>query len=171
MRKEIDSQPSYEVIDRAVSPLGVKRVAKELKVSSVLVYKWCQPPQDVSSNHPNGSGSSNPLDRIEALVRLTGGKEIVPWVCRVADGFFTQNPLGNKAGREDLFENIQRLVKEFSDTLDAISTSYKQGSAINPIEAKRIRREWDQLKSVGEGLVVACESGCYGSKKRSAGGK
>src|SRR5262245_46364053 len=106
--------PSHTILSSSVSRLGAKRVAEELGVSSALVYKWCPPTEST------GSGTPNPLDRIEKLIALAGDSEIVDWLCGSAGGFFTKNPQKN-LDSGDLFKNIQRLVKEFSDTLDAIT--------------------------------------------------
>ena len=53
------------------------------------------------------------------------------------------------------------IVRDFSDMLEAVSESYKDDGSIDDEEAKRIRREWETLKSVCETFVVACERGEY----------
>ena len=56
---------SHEVLKEAFdSPTtSPKEIAAELGVSLSLVYKWAQPPEG------QGSGSRNPLDRVDELVR------------------------------------------------------------------------------------------------------
>ena len=52
---------SYDVIRQAVDEPGVKAVAAALKVSSALVYKWCEAPSEAGD--PDQSGTKNPLAR------------------------------------------------------------------------------------------------------------
>lgn len=170
--RQYDALESHETIARVVARRGVKQIAREMNISSTLLYKWCQPRVCKKGEGPEGSGTANPLDRLERLIRLTDGEELLVWLCQKNNGFFTKNPSTHKNNSADIFESIQRIVKEFSDTLDAISASHKQGGDIDELESHRIRREWDQLKSVGESLVVACESGQYRKKQKKAmGGK
>ena len=58
---------SHEVLKKAFDSASTspKEIAAELGVSLSLVYKWAQP------NSELGSGSRNPLDRVEALLELT----------------------------------------------------------------------------------------------------
>lgn len=53
---------SYEAIARAVNGLAVE-VAKRLRLSTSLLYKWMEPCVDYSD-----SGALNPLDRLETLI-------------------------------------------------------------------------------------------------------
>ena len=64
---------------------------------------------------------------------------------------------------KNVIENVQVFVREFSETLDTIMRSYNNGHAISLKEAEQIRKEWEDLKKVGETFVRACESGHYDS--------
>ena len=55
----------------------------------------------------------------------------------------------------------QKILQEFSDLLDAVSSSVENDGDIDAKEAKRIRREWEDLKRITESFVVACERGVY----------
>ena len=48
---------------RSLTKKAPKQVAADLGLSLSMVYKWAEPP-----NHASGSGTGNPLDRIEALL-------------------------------------------------------------------------------------------------------
>lgn len=150
---------SWEVLRDAIERVGVKTVAAKLRVSSALVYKWCEQPNDEDDE---GSGTRNPLDRLAEVVQLTNSVPLVNWLCRVADGFFVHNPpVKTENFDADLLESTQRLVAEFSDLLREVSQSVSNDGQISNVEAGRIRRQWEDLKIATETFVVACEKGIY----------
>jgi len=53
------------------------------------------------------------------------------------------------------------LVREFSDLLQVVSQSNKEDNTICESESKKIRKEWEELKGVGESFVHACEQGLF----------
>ncbi len=57
---------SHQVLQKAIEKVGAKKVARDMRVSSSLVYKWCQPSTDDATIEP--SGARNPLDRVAALL-------------------------------------------------------------------------------------------------------
>ena len=79
---------SYEVLKRAAEHIGVKALAAELRLSPALVYKWCQ---EWDSEDPDASGARNPLDRVADIVRVTGDRDVVNWLCHEAGGFLVPN--------------------------------------------------------------------------------
>ncbi len=111
------------------------------------------------------SGAANPLDRLQKIYEITQDPEIIKWMCQMADGYFVQNPSKNKKLVDaSILKNIQAFIKEFSETLDVISASYNKGKRITEQEAKKIRKEWEDLKSIGEGFVMDCESGQFNKR-------
>ena len=48
------------------------------------------------------------------------------------------------------------IIREFADVLESVEESLADG-VIEPVEAEQIRKEWEDLKSAGEMLVVNCE--------------
>lgn len=148
---------SYQVLRDALQERGVKAVAAELKLSPSLVYKWCQPKTE-------DSGADNPLDRVAELVRLTGKTAPIHWLCQAHNGFFVENPVKTGDHNAPVIMATQQLLREFSELLEAVSTSFANDSAIDPAEAQRIRTEWEQLKTLAEQFVVACEAGVYRPK-------
>lgn len=154
---------SFEVLKQVISKVGVKKVAAELNVSQSLVYKWCQDSQDPEAWLP--SGASNPLDRIQRIYELTEDPDLIQWMCQLGKGYFVKNPNEPVNIDSRVMNNIHLLIKEFSETLDAISRSYGEDKRISCDEAQSIRKEWEDLKRIGESFVLACESGRFDKRK------
>lgn len=148
---------SYEILRDAFAKTSPKEIAAALNVSLSLVYKWSQPPEEDGQ----GSGSRNPLDRTVELMRLTRDIRIIQWLCQKAGGFFVRNPRPPTGARaEELAAATNSIIQEFADLLESI-TSAASDRSISPEEARRIRRDWDQLKTLAEGFVRACEEGDF----------
>jgi len=155
---------SWEVLRAAVDRVGVKAVAAKLKLSSALVYKWCQQP---SSEDPEASGARNPLDRLKLLFQTTGDPDLINWLCNAAGGFFVANPSVRPGPREEqLLGTTQRVIQDFGELLSDISRSIENDGVILADEAARIRQSWERLKSQAERFVVACERGLYSQAGR-----
>ena len=78
---------SHEVLREVFQQCSPKQVAADLGLSLSMIYKWAEP-ADLAA----GSGSTNPLDRIDALLRCTKDRRLVQWICQRAGGFFILNP-------------------------------------------------------------------------------
>ncbi len=141
---------SHDVFKQLLKRVSAKQVAGELGLSLSLVYKWAEPPSE-------GSGASNPLDRIDSIIKLTGDTMMAQWVCERSGGFFIKNP-EPKPHPYELIPATNNIVQEFADLLSVISTAVSDGK-ISAEESERIRRRWEQLKSVTEGFVRAAEDG------------
>lgn len=151
---------SWEVLRDAAERIGVKALAAKLRLSSALVYKWCQPA--ATSEFPDSSGARNPLDRVKVILEATGDTGVVRWLCQAAGGFFVPNPRVDPGHRdEQLLAATHRVVEDFSDILTKISRSIENDGQITPDEADVIRQSWEHLKSQGECFVQACERGMY----------
>ena len=86
---------SHEVISKAVEQTSFKEVAAQMGVSLSLAYKWSQPDEQ------QGSGTSNPLDRVRQLFEITKDPQLIQWLCHKANGVFVQNPIsGGPRGME-----------------------------------------------------------------------
>jgi hypothetical protein len=125
-------------------------------LSASLIYKWCQP-----NDAPGASGADNPLDRLGQLYTLTRDPGPIRWLCAQADGFFVPNPPPHKAGAVPLLHMTRKIVREFSELLDVLTSSIENDGQILLDEAEKIRCEWEKLKSSAEGFVLACEQGLY----------
>ena len=149
---------SHEVMRDVLKKTSAKQIAAEMGLSLSLIYKWAEPPEDES-----GSGTGSPLDRVGQLLRVTGDARVAQWVCEQSGGFFIRNPQ-NLPRSQALIPITNDIVHEFADMLATIATS-SGDSVITKDEAKNIRRRWEELKSVTEGFVAACESGNFGAIK------
>jgi len=147
---------SHEVLKEAVTGIGAKSVASDMALSTSLIYKWCEP-----KDKPAGGGADNPLDRLARIVEITEDTGPVQWLCERVDGFFTRNPSRPEDSSLPLLPATQEILKKFSELLDAVSCSADDDGEIDLDEAKRIRREWEDLKQSAESFVVACEQGSY----------
>ncbi|MGB2984633.1 MAG: helix-turn-helix domain-containing protein [Phycisphaerae bacterium] len=150
---------SDEVLRRAADTVGVKALAAELRLSSALIYKWCQ---EWDPDDPDAGGARNPLDRVADIVRITGDREVVNWLCHEAGGFLVPNPSEPPSNvSTELLVNTQRLVKEFSQLLLTVTKSIEDDGKIEPAEADRIRNAWELFKTTVEAFTVACERGAF----------
>lgn len=150
---------SHEVLRLAADRIGVKALAGELRLSQALIYKWCQ---ESDAADPDASGARNPLDRLSDIVRVTGGDEVVNWLCHEAGGFFVKNPVEPPPDfSTELLIHTQRVVTEFSKLLITVTKSVEDDGQIEPAEADRIRDAWELLKGTVEAFTVACERGVF----------
>ena len=144
---------SHEVLHEVLREGNAKDLAAEMGLSLSLIYKWAEPAEA-------GSGTSNPLDRIEALVRCSGDLRIVQWLCERAGGFFIKNPKSNWPHPHFLIPATNQIVQDFADLLAVIASAAADNS-ITKQESKAIRARWEELKSVTEGFVRCCEEGNF----------
>lgn len=152
---------SHELLREVFQKCSAKQVASELGLSLSMIYKWAEPPEA-----PAGSGTANPLDRIDALQRITGDPRIVQWLCQRSGGFFIKNPTTHNAQPEFLIPATNEIIQEFADLLAVIANAVADNQ-ITQEEAKDIRGRWEELKSVTEGFVCCCESGNFRPLKKS----
>ena len=145
---------SYELLREVFENKTPKQVAADLGLSLSMVYKWAEPP-----NHAAGSGTGNPLDRIEALLKSTSDQRLVQWICQRAGGFFIQNPK-NMPYPHFLIPATNQIVQEFADLLHVVAAATAD-EKITPAESKEIRARWEELKTVTEGFVASCEQGNF----------
>lgn len=155
---------SHEILREVFQGCSPKQVAAELSLSLSMIYKWAEPPDPVA-----GSGSTNPLDRVEALLRCTNDRRLVQWICERAGGFFILNPKTNKPHPSYLIPATNEIVQEFADLL-AVVAAAAADNQISEKEATQIRRRWEELKSVTESFVACCEEGNFRSLKENPPG-
>jgi hypothetical protein len=148
---------SHEVMKEVLKKTSAKQIASEMGLSLSLIYKWAEPPEDDS-----GSGASSPLDRVGQLIRVTKDPRVAQWVCEQAGGFFIRNPQ-QLPPHPPLIPATNDIVQEFADMLATIATS-SADNVITKEEAKNIRRRWEELKTVTESFVTACEQGNFSAR-------
>lgn len=144
---------SHELLREVLHKAGAKQVADHLGLSTSLIYKWAQPPQ-------NEGGVENPLDRIDALARSTGDHRLIQWLCQRGGGFFVKNPHTDQPHPEHLIPATNEIVQEFADLL-AVVAAAAADNQITGAESKDIRARWEELKSVTENFVACCEEGDF----------
>jgi hypothetical protein len=118
-----------------------------------MVYKWAEPPEQ-------GSGAMNPLDRVASLMDATEAARVAEWLCTHANGFFIENPKVTRHRTYLLVPATHRVVQDFAEMLSVIANGAVDDN-ISKSEAERIRSRWEDLKSVTEGFVLACEEGSF----------
>ncbi len=150
---------SHELLREVFQKTSAKQVSADLGLSLSMIYKWAEPPEEGV-----GSGSTNPLDRIEALLGSTGDRRLVQWICQRAGGFFILNPKTNKPHPSYLIPATNEIVQEFADLLSVIAAAAGDNQ-ITRKEADSIRARWEELKSVTESFVACCEEGNFLSLK------
>lgn len=155
---------SWEVLRDATERVGVKALASRLKLSTALVYKWCQ---ETSADGLGGSGARNPLDRALEIYEVTRDPRVINWLCNSAGGFFVENPRVEPGTTEQhLLGTTQRVVEDFGRLLAAVSGSIENDGRITRDEADHIRQSWEELKTTAERFVMACERGLYLQSRR-----
>jgi len=151
---------SHEVVREAFKKVSPKQVSSEIGVSTSLVYKWAEP------NTESGSGSRNPLDRVNRLREITEEPLILKWLCEQAGGYFVRNPHSTCSQGYEVIPAMNDIVKQFSGLLAEISQAALDNK-ITEDEAEGIRKVWEELKSYAEGFVSCCEEGDFKTIKQA----
>ena len=148
---------SHELLREVLQKTSAKQVAADLGLSLSMIYKWAEPGLPGA-----GSGSTNPLDRIDALIRCTQDNRLVQWICQRAGGFFIRNPKTTHPHPAYLIPATNEIVQEFADLLAVVAAAAADNEVTHK-EAKQIRARWEELKSVTETFVACCEQGNFGA--------
>jgi hypothetical protein len=148
---------SHELLREVFQKCSPKQVAAELGLSLSMIYKWAEPGDPTA-----GSGSTNPLDRIDGLLRCTNDPRLVQWICQRAGGFFIRNPKTTNPHPAYLIPATNEIVQEFADLL-AVVAAAAADNQVSHSESKQIRARWEELKSVTETFVACCEEGNFRS--------
>jgi hypothetical protein len=146
---------SHELLREVFQKCSPKQVAAQLGLSLSMIYKWAEPGDPTA-----GSGSTNPLDRIDALIQCTDDSRLVQWICQRAGGFFIRNPKTTNPHPGYLIPATNEIVQEFADLL-AVVAAAAADNQITHKESQQIRARWEKLKSVTETFVACCEEGNF----------
>ena len=145
---------SHQLLKEVFDKISPKQISDDMGLSSSMIYKWAQPQGE------SASGTANPLDRIEALLKCTKDPRIVQWICQRAGGFFITNPATAQPQPYYLIPATNEIIQEFADMLAEIASAAADNE-ISEKEAKNIRARWEELKSVTECFVSCCEAGTF----------
>jgi hypothetical protein len=146
---------SHELLREVFQKCSPKQVAATLGLSLSMIYKWAEPGDPTA-----GSGSTNPLDRIDALIQCSNDTRLAQWICQRAGGFFIQNPKTTNPHPAYLIPATNEIVQEFADLL-AVVAAAAADNQITHKESQQIRARWEELKSVTETFVACCEEGNF----------
>ena len=149
---------SHEILREVFQKCSAKQVAAAMDLSLSTIYKWAEPDEGT------GSGTANPLDRIEALLKCTNDERLLQWICQRGGGYFIHNPKTESQHPARLMPATNEIVQEFADLL-AVIASAAADSQITRTEAEKIRDQWEELKSVTEEFVLCCEQGNFAALK------
>ena len=156
---------SHELLREVFQKCSPKQVAASLGLSLSMIYKWAEPGDPAA-----GSGSTNPLDRVDALIRCSNDPRLVQWICQRAGGFFIRNPKTTNPHPSYLIPATNEIVQEFADLL-AVVAAAAHDNQVTQKESQQIRVRWEELKSVTETFVACCEEGNFRTlKEKHAGG-
>ncbi len=150
---------SHELLREVIHQANPKEVSEKMGLSLSMIYKWAEPAGEGSS------GAQNPLDRMDQLIKATNDPRLAQWLCERAGGFYIANPSAHWPHPFYLVPATNRVVQEFADLLSVVAQAAADNH-VSPDEAKAIRRRWEDLKSVTEGFVHACEEGNFAALKK-----
>jgi hypothetical protein len=146
---------SHQLLREVFQKTNMKEAAAQLGLSLSMLYKWSEPPGEGS-----GSGASNPLDRMDKLVHVSGDTRLVQWICEKSGGFFIRNPKKTHPQSQFLIPATNEIIQEFADLLEVVANAAADNH-IDKTESHAIRARWEELKSVTEGFVRCCEEGHF----------
>ena len=137
---------------------NAKQIAEDMGISPSLLYKWFESGEQARTN---------PLEHLIALYRATGDRRLVGLLCAKAGGFFVENPPAKPSpAGETLMQALGHVHREAAE-LDRVLADIEAAGIITPAEARRLRKQWERVKSKQEGLVRDAERGRF-AKKLSA---
>ena len=145
---------SHELFRKLLEDCNAKQLAGQMGLSTSSIYKWAE------SSGDGGSGTLNPLDRVEQLMEHTDAPGIAQWVCMHADGFYVKNSHVRRNSAHSLVVATNKIVQEFADMLSLVATAAFDNS-ITDHEAQDIRERWECVKSATEEFVTCCEQGDF----------
>jgi hypothetical protein len=144
---------SFEALSTAINRNTVKH-AKALGLATSTVNKWQEPSTDF-----NDSGSYNPLDRIETIIKtaLEMGNPAdaatmpVQYLAQRFNLFVTPLPPTNP-GLSDIIQQIHKTTREFADLIKVSSDAIEDGR-FTPDRRRRIEKEGLHLLTAVSTLI------------------
>lgn len=145
---------SHAIVKELLKKVSAKHVAQELGVSLSLVYKWAEAPIV-------GSGTSNPLDRIEVLTRLANDMSMLEWLCSRFGGSFVRHSVEEDVTTEEFLSRVGRLLPELGHLLGDLFTSTGTIEKVPAAKLREMRLRWEKTKNTIESFLRAAERGHF----------
>jgi hypothetical protein len=147
-----DMQP-HDILSNIVPRGKARYLANMLGISESLVIKWMRQP--ISEESPTATGAPNPIERVERIIEFAflyspeGAQLLVSHFQAMLDEFYarvTRQPLTSQEWRDKLGQgNV-----EVAEAISAI---------IRGDDAVKMRKEWEEAKSIVEEIVRRAEAG------------
>lgn len=152
---------SHEIVKQMLAKVPAKQIASELGVSLSLVYKWAEPAS-------MGSGASNPLDRIEALMRLCQCQVPLQWLCGRFGGTFLPPPKSEQGGAMDVPSAVGALACQAGGFMSLIG-SLMLAKPGDELKVAELRQQWESAKSCIDMVLRAVEQAQLQGRKEING--
>lgn len=138
---------SKEIMKEATAVVGVKAIAFALKMAPSTLY-----------NSMNNEDSPDIAQRFVDLNTLCGNDLLIKWACSELGGTFVPNlQLTESALQREATDVVASALKEFAEIVTVIGEVIADNK-ITADEPAKVRKEWEDLKSVMEGFVVGLEN-------------
>lgn len=145
---------SHDIVKNLIKKVPAKHIAQELGVSLSLVYKWAEAPIV-------GSGTSNPLDRIEVLTRLTGDMSPIEWLCSRFAGTFARHETCDELPPEDSIFCISQIMIELGHIMGTLASPLDSLDEATAARVRQMRLHWEKAKPCIEAFIIAAEQGRF----------
>lgn len=145
---------SKEAMKIACQKIGVKVVAESLGLSPTAIY-----------NQINDENKNDILQKFVDFVSACEDDTPIKWACEELNGIFVKNPDISVKQNNIMRNCVSDSLKEFSDVIKEIGEAMEDRK-VTPDEAKKIRKEWEELKLLLETFVLSCEFGYLNDEKK-----
>jgi len=98
----------------------------------------------------------NILERCRVWLKHDKSGTILQWLCNENEGYFVKRISNKKCSNQV----VAKLMKEFAEVISTIADALLDGK-VSMTEYKNLRKEWQDVQSIMEGFLDACEKGEY----------
>lgn len=138
---------SKKAMKAACQKVGVKEIAQAMGLSPTALY-----------NQMNDPNKNDFLQRFVEFTALSNNDLPIHWACQQLNGMFVRNPKVVPDAEQETGQVVSSSLTEFADVIRVIGEAMHDGQ-ITAREAEQIRTEWEEVKSLMESFVFACELG------------
>jgi len=133
-----------QILNKAVGK-KVKEIAHKTGLSKGYHY------QELRGDTPNI------IQRVKIYLDAEDGDTLIQYLCDTQQGLFYRD-LPRISDTD--FSIIPKILKEFSDYLNCLSSSLADG-VISDAERIKLRKEWSEVAGIVQSLFVAIDRGDY----------